>query len=151
MWFLFCSVLIAIDQLIKWVTVDKLSVIGTFPVIKNVFHLTYVENTGAAFGMFSNGTMLLAVVTAVEIGIIMYFFLKKTNSKMWLIRLSLMMIVAGATGNLIDRIFRGFVVDMFDFCLINFYVFNFADVCICIGAALMAYHILFLHEKQADK
>lgn len=151
MWFLLCVVLIVTDQVIKWFTVEKLSTIDTFAIIENVFHLTYVENRGAAFGMFQNATILLAVVTVIEIGIILYFFIKKTNTKMWLCRLSLTMIIAGAVGNLIDRVFRGFVVDMFDFRLINFYVFNFADACICVGVALLAYHILFLHDKLLEQ
>lgn len=151
MWFILCAILTIIDQMIKWLTVSKLSLVGSVPLIEGVFHLTYVENRGAAFGMFQNGTMILAAVTLVEVGAILYYFFKKTDKRMWLLRMSLMMIVAGAAGNFIDRIFRGFVVDMFDFCLINFYVFNFADVCICVGVALLAFHILFLHDKLVEE
>ncbi|MBQ9625325.1 MAG: signal peptidase II, partial [Clostridia bacterium] len=132
MWLLLCAVLIGIDQLIKYFTVAKLANTGTFPIINGVLHLTYVENRGMAFGMFQNGTAVLIAVTAVELAVIIYYFVKHTNRNMWVLRLSLMMITAGAIGNLLDRVFRGFVVDMFDFRLINFYVFNFADACICV-------------------
>lgn len=151
MWLLICGLLIGADQLIKWWTVSKLSLVGTIPLIDGVFHLTYVENKGAAFGMFQNSTVLLAVITAAEVAFIVYFFLKKTNSRMWILRLAMVFVISGAVGNFIDRVLRGFVVDMFDFRLINFYVFNFADVCICAGVALIAYHIFFLHDKLAGK
>lgn len=148
MWALICAALIGIDQLIKWLSVTRLSQIDTYPIITDVFHLTYVENRGAAFGIFQNKIIFLVILTVVEIAIIMYFFIKKSNKKQILFRLSLICILAGAVGNFIDRLLRGFVVDMFDFRLINFYVFNFADACICIGAALLFYYIIFLHDKQ---
>lgn len=151
MWFLLCGFLIAVDQLIKWWTVTTLKYMDTMPLINGVFHFTYVENRGAAFGMFQNSTALLAAVTLVEMAVILYYYFKHTDKRMWVLRLSLMMIIAGAVGNFIDRVCRGFVVDMFDFRLINFYVFNFADVCICIGVALLALHILFIHDKLVGK
>lgn len=151
MWFLLCGLLIGADQLIKQLTVSRLSSLGSIPIVNEVFHLTYVENRGAAFGIFQNSTGFLALLTAVEIGVILYYFVKKTDNRRWLLRLSLMLVLAGAIGNFIDRILRGFVVDMFDFRLINFYVFNFADACICVGVALLAYYIIFLHDKLKEK
>lgn len=151
MWFLLCGLLIAADQLIKLWTVSSLSLVDTMPLIEGVFHFTYVENRGAAFGMLQNNTMMLAAVTLVETAVILYYFLRHTDNRMWVLRLALILVMAGAVGNFADRVLRGFVVDMFDFRLINFYVFNFADVCICVGVALMAYHVFFLHDKLTGK
>lgn len=148
MWFLLCIGLIAVDQLIKWGAVSRLSQIDTYPIIANLFHLTYVENRGAAFGIFQNKIIFLAVLTFIELSVILWFFIKKTDNTKKILRVSLILIMAGAIGNFIDRIFRGFVVDLFDFRLINFYVFNFADVCICLGVAVFIFYIIFLDGKN---
>lgn len=150
MWFLLCIGLIAVDQLIKWGAVSRLSQIDTYPIIANLFHLTYVENRGAAFGIFQNKIVFLAILTFIELSVILWFFIKKTDNTKKILRASLILIMAGAVGNFIDRIFRGFVVDLFDFRLINFYVFNFADVCICLGVAVFIFYIIFLDGKNNE-
>lgn len=127
--------LVAADQFIKFAVRSRMSVGETLPLIDGFFHLTYVQNRGAAFGMFQQGTLFFAAVTILFIGGMAYFTLKYPNiSRIW--RLALTMIVSGAVGNLIDRLYLGYVVDMFDFRGIWAFIFNFADVCVVTGGLL---------------
>ena len=147
MWILFTSLLLLVDILTKRWTLNYLSKVNTIPVIKDVFHLTYVENRGVAFGMFANRQwMVLCFTILAVLGLVIY--LVRLPKKQKLLRYTLAMIIAGAIGNIIDRAVYGFVVDMIDVRLINFWVFNFADVCICVGFALWMIYILFLEGKQ---
>ncbi len=133
-----------IDQLTKLLVINNLKSISTFPIIKDVFHLTYVENTGAAFSVFNKNTMALTILTSVFILILLYFLYKevKTNNNTFM-KLGVSFIIGGAIGNLIDRIFRSYVVDFFDLRIINFAVFNVADLFVTIGAVLVLYVLVF--------
>ena len=137
---------ILIDQYTKALAVLKLQA-ASAPVIQNVFHFTYVENTGAAFGIFKNGnSVFTAVISIVLIGIVVALVIIKPPQR--ILKISAGLILGGAAGNLIDRIFRGFVVDFFDFRLINFAVFNVADSCVTVGAVLLCVYLLFLEQKK---
>ena len=107
------------------------------PVIQNVFHLTYVENTGAAFGMLKDNNSFFIVVSSAIIAVILYM-IHKTKPAGRLAYISTGLITGGAVGNIIDRISRGFVVDFLDFRLISYPVFNVADCAVVIGAVLFA-------------
>ena len=140
-------VLVLLDQLIKWICVDSLQAIGTIPLIKDILHFTYVENRGAAFGIFQNAQIFFIVMTtAVLIGMVIYLKIKKPSHPVLLTSITL--IAAGAVGNLIDRIYRGYVVDFIDFRV--FPVFNIADIAVCCGAALLIIYILFLEKKENE-
>ena len=88
---------------------------------------------------------------AVLLGIIYYYKHLPKYKPYGFIRIALILISAGAIGNLIDRIRLGFVIDFFDFCLINFPVFNVADICVVIGTILLAWLILFTNEEDLEK
>lgn len=138
-------ILVLIDQIIKYICVNSLQEIGSIPLIENVLHFTYVENRGAAFGIFQNAQVFFIVVTsAVLIGMVIYLKIKSPVQPVLLTAITL--IAAGAVGNLIDRIFRGYVVDFIDFRV--FPVFNIADIAVCCGAALLIIYILFLEKKE---
>lgn len=144
--------LVGLDQIFKKLAIDHLMELGGEgkPLIPDVLHLTYVENRGAAFGIMQNMRVLMIVMTLVVIvGFLVYIIMSKRKSPFLYATMSL--IIAGGIGNLIDRIFRGFVVDYIDFRLINFAVFNLADCCVVIGAILFAVYIIFIdgkHEKE---
>ena len=111
------------DQLVKYWASTALREAGTIPLWEGVFHLTYCENTGAAFSLLSGHRwVLLAVTAAALIG--MFVVLSKNYMKNAFGRTSLRLIIAGAVGNMLDRFLLGYVVDMFDFRLIDFPVFN---------------------------
>ena len=143
------AVLIGLDQLFKYLAIVYLQPEGSVPIIDQVFHLTYVENFGAAGGILQGKQLFLILVTsAVIIGILVFLFLGKIPGKFlpWMAG----MVVAGGAGNLIDRIFRGFVVDYLDFCWIHYPVFNFADCCVVVGVFAIAIWIIW-GEKQKEK
>ncbi len=138
--------MVAADQLVKYWAVTTLQAVGTIPVIENVFHLTYLENRGAAFSILQDKIWFFVVLTAVVLSAMAYA-LHQGAVKTTLGRWSLYIIAGGALGNLIDRVLRGFVVDLFDFRLIHFPVFNVADIFVCVGGALFVYYFLFQHDK----
>ncbi|MDU2198572.1 MAG: signal peptidase II [Peptostreptococcaceae bacterium] len=146
---LIIAILIGLDQLSKYWVLNYLQEIGSIPVIQNVFHLTYVENRGAAFGMFQNNQMIFVVVAIVaSIFGLYYLHTKKMHS---IGKVGIMLIISGAIGNLIDRVRLGFVVDYFDFRIIWEYVFNVADVFVVVGTAMLCIYILFFEGKEQVK
>lgn len=135
MWFL---IVLIIDQLVKhFVVSTSLNV----PIIKNIFNLMYVQNTGGMYGMLTNNNWLFVITSLMILIILCVYLLKSVNRNkpqfvIW------QFIIAGGVSNLIDRIFRGAVVD---FVQLKFFgVFNLADVCIVIGVCL----ICFLELKE---
>lgn len=135
------------DIATKYIVTANMTVGATIPLWKNVFHLTYVRNTGAAFSILSGQRIFLILLPAVVVAIIiLYIILKKPQNK--LLMLSFSLIISGGIGNLIDRIRLGYVVDFLDLCLINFPVFNIADIWVTLGAALFVGLLLFSKEDN---
>ena len=145
MYFTLISILIIIDQAIKWISRTKLTKFESYPVIDGFFHFTYVENRGAAFGMLQNKTWFFVLITFVVVGYMIYFTKKNKNIDKKL-TFVLSIITAGAIGNLIDRIWLGCVVDMFVFRGIWQFVFNFADICVVVGGILLIF--LIIKDKE---
>lgn len=145
-------VLIGLDQAVKYWALTSLQAQHTIPLIENVFHLTYVENRGAAFSLFAQfDSRWIFVTLACVITIVILVVLQKKLMQTALGRWSLVLVAAGALGNAIDRVVHGFVVDLFDFRLINFPVFNVADIFICVGGALFVIYFLFQHKDEKSE
>ena len=144
--------MIVLDQAVKLWALTSLQAQHTIPLIENVFHLTYVENRGAAFSLFAQfDSRWIFVALACVITVVILIALQKKYMQTVLGRWSLVLIAAGALGNAIDRVAHGFVVDLFDFRLIHFPVFNVADIFICIGGALFVIYFMFQHkDKQPE-
>ncbi|HWP80577.1 MAG TPA: signal peptidase II [Candidatus Acidoferrum sp.] len=133
---------VLLDRVVKLWAAGPLKESGSIPLIKNVFHLTYVENRGAAFSMLAGHRWLLIGIAAVTVTAIIYAFCSRMYAHP-LTDISFPLVVGGAIGNLWDRVTLGYVVDLFDFRLINFAVFNVADVAItCAAGLLMLYVVL---------
>ena len=148
------AILVGIDQWVKYWTITHLKDMPQIQVWPGVFHLTYLENRGAAFGMMQGGQMFFVVVTIIVLIAIAIYWRKIPTDKMGKgLKVALVLIVSGAIGNLIDRLRLDFVVDMFYFVLINFPVFNVADICVVVGVILMFPIILFgeLEEEKRKK
>ena len=127
---------IGLDQLTKWLAVVYLQGEASFPLWRDVLHFTYVENTGMAFGMLKDHRWVFMVFSTVAIiGLSIYLFRFRPEGR-WM-QIAMAMIIGGGIGNMIDRIFLGYVVDFIDFTLINFAVFNIADSFVCVGAGIM--------------
>ena len=146
-------VMIVVDQAVKHWAFTVLQPQHTIPLIENVFHLTYIENRGAAFSMFAKfDSRWIFVALAAVITLAICYALSKKLMQTALGNWSLILIAAGAVGNAVDRVARGFVVDMFDFRLIHFPVFNVADIFICVGGVLFVIYFMFQHKyKPNDK
>ncbi|MBQ9757460.1 MAG: signal peptidase II [Clostridia bacterium] len=134
------------DLLTKILAKTHLSELGSVPLLEGVFHLTYVENRGAAFGMMQGRGLFFVVVALLFVAVAIWVSVKIKN-KPPLLNLGISFMTAGALGNMVDRILSGYVVDFFDFALINFPVFNVADIFVCLGAGALAVFFVFFEEK----
>ncbi len=136
--------IIAADQIVKHLTDLYLMPLGTsVPVVKGVFHFTSAHNQGAAFGLMQGWRWFFIVMTIVVCAALVFYLIRGRKVLSRFSRVVLSLLLAGALGNLIDRILLGYVRDMFDFCLINFAVFNVADSALTIGCALLVCNALF--------
>lgn len=147
---------IFLDQYSKYLILTHIKPLETFSIIPNVFHLTYVENTGAAFSLFSDMQIFLIIMTLIFIGILIFFLVKIPKIKEnRLINISLSFIIGGAAGNLIDRLRLDFVVDFLDFRMIQFAIFNFADMFVVCGSIILVIALLmnknFLENNDFGK
>lgn len=148
--FIISALLVVFDQISKVLTTNYLKPVGSIEIIHGILSLTYVENRGAAFGILQNSRWIFITFTIVAtIGIVYYKLHYKTTSKLLISSLSL--IFSGAIGNLIDRIFLGYVVDMIEVTFINYPVFNIADCFVVTGTILLAIYILFIYKEPAKE
>ena len=144
--------IVAADQLSKFWTVANISLYEQIPAIDGLFHLTYVQNTGAAWSSFQGMIWLFALVFAVFAAFIIWEFPKKRLPFTTFERFCIVAVFAGGLGNMIDRVRLGYVVDMIAVDFINFPVFNVADCFICCGCiALMVSLVLFNKEFWKDE
>lgn len=142
---LISAVIVAgLDQLIKYLVAVNLKPVGSVEVIPNLFSLTYVENKGAAFGIMSNMRWVFIVFTLIIIAILIYIIIKnKIQSKLF--NISAILLIGGGIGNLIDRIFFGYVID---YLSVSFFppVCNFADYCITAGTVILVIYLIFYSD-----
>jgi len=149
-YFILAFVLLAIDQVTKHLTTIYLSVYESFSFIEGVLSFTHCHNTGGPWSLF-DGVPVMFIIATFLIFIIEILYFVKHPLKHGLAKLSCTLINAGAIGNLIDRIFRGYVVDMIEVKFIDYPVFNFADCCIVVGAIIMCIYVIFIEGKDAQK
>ena len=145
-----CSaLLIALDQWAKSMAYNTLRVNGPLVLIKGVFELLYSENRGAAFGMMQEKQLFFFLIAVLVLGAVAYLIYKMpSDGKYRPLAVCLMMISAGAVGNMIDRVSQGYVVDFLYFKLINFPIFNVADCYVTIGAACLVFLIMFYYKDE---
>lgn len=140
---------ILLDQYTKWLAVVKLKDGEPFIIIKDIFQLTYLENRGAAFGMLQNKRIFFAIGTVIVFFVMVYYFKKIPFIKKYAgLHVCICLILAGAAGNFIDRMRLGYVVDFFYFELIDFPVFNVADIYIVVATILAAIILLFVLKEE---
>lgn len=141
-------ILVGADQLSKYLIDSNMLEGETIPIINEFFHITYVKNRGIAFGMFQGKLDIISIATIIAIVAIAYYLYKERNKLSMIEKMGFIYILAGAIGNMIDRAFRGFVVDMVDFRGVWSYVFNLADVWINIGVVFVLLDQLILRKKR---
>ena len=139
-------ILVGIDQLIKMWAESSLAQ-GAIQIIPGVLSLTYHQNFGAAFGILQNQKFFLVGITTLVMlcGVALLFSgWVKSRLLMW----SMALVLGGGVGNLIDRVWRGYVIDYIYFEPINFPIFNFADSCVVVGTGIIMLYILFIDTKK---
>ena len=141
--------LVAIDQITKLYAINVIKPQGTVTLIDNFYYLTYLENRGAAFGMLQNQRVAFIAITLI-IFVIFGFILCKYKIEGKLFFTAIVLIFGGGVGNLIDRVFRGYVVDFLQFSFFS-PVCNLADYFITVGAILLIISVLFCKKNIAKK
>ncbi len=145
-------ILVVLDQWTKKLAVLYLKDKTPFVLIDGVFEFTYLENRGAAFGLFQNQRMIFLLITLAVMAVILYVYWKLPKTRRFLpLRLIGAGILAGAAGNMIDRLFYGYVVDFFYFRLIDFPVFNVADIYVTVSAFMMVILLIFYYKEDEFK
>lgn len=143
--------IVIIDQIVKSLIIKNLYN-DSITIFDGLLDLTYVENTGGAYGIGNDSTIMFIIVNIVVITLITKFILSKKNDIPTYILIGLGLILAGGISNLIDRICRGFVVDYIDFNpLIKYPVFNIADICVVIGCIVIAINLIINIIKDRKK
>lgn len=142
--------LVAVDIIVKVIVEKSLAENQSLKVIPGVINFTYVKNTGAAFSMFSNATIWLIVFSIILIAVIVFFEFKVKNGNGWY-DAGFCLVMAGAIGNLYDRIFKGAVRDFIELAFMKFGIFNVADIMLTVGVICYFVFIIFYSEKKPRK
>ena len=143
-------VCVGIDQLTKLLAINNLrDLADEIPVINKVFGLYYVENKGISFSMLSSKMALIIIITSIIMLILIYVMIRTPKTKYFMpFSIVLSVIIGGAAGNMIDRIFRGFVIDFIMLDFINFPIFNVADIFVCVGLFILVILIIFKYKDK---
>ncbi|NJD04101.1 MAG: signal peptidase II [Ruminiclostridium sp.] len=143
-------ILVVIDRYSKYIVNKNIGYGDRISVIDNFFYLTNHDNYGAAWGVFQNGRYIFITMTVI-VAIILIILMARTRSKF--LKLALSVILGGAFGNLIDRVYKGGVTDFLDFYIgsYHFPTFNAADSCIVAGTILLAIYMLFIYKEPENK
>ena len=145
---IFSIILLIIDQVSKAMIVSQFDLYESMSVA-SFFNLTFVVNYGFAFGFLNSPSINQIIVSIVILSIIIYFLYLLIKTQDHFFKICLVLILSGAVGNFLDRIFRGYVVDFIDIYVFNYHwpAFNIADSCISIGFVILIFNILFLNKK----
>ena len=145
-------ILFLIDRFSKIHAVNTLKDRPSVWLVKNVFCLQYLENRGAAFGILQGHRFIFLIITVIILIIVIFVYVKAPLKRRFLpLRIILLLIASGAVGNMVDRTMQGYVVDFFYFSLINFPIFNVADIYVTIGAIFLIIYILFFYKEKDFK
>lgn len=163
MWKAFLVMLLAVaaDQGTKWLVMANMQLHESISVIPGVFRLTYIRNPGAALGMLENSRWVFLVASILGIAAVIFYLVKCKPSE-WMVWLPLSFIAGGGLGNMVDRLFygesfgNGTVVDFIDFCAFPRlwkWIFNVADIFVCVGAGILFLYLLLdiIKEYKAEK
>jgi signal peptidase II len=144
-------IVVIIDQLTKWLVVKNMEIRESIPIIDDFFYLTSHRNTGAAWGILAGKMVFFYIITTIVIGVIIYY-IRQFASESKLMGLSLALILGGAIGNFIDRLFRKEVVDFLDVYIgsYDYPIFNVADSALVVGVILILIGT-FLDEKKKGR
>lgn len=140
------AIIAIVDQVLKYLVVSNIGLGETLCAIPNILDLTYVKNTGVAFGMFKDLRFIFIILTSIIV-VVFIFLLFKMGNESKLFAISSALVIGGGIGNLIDRIFLGYIVD---YLSLSFFspICNFADYCISAGTVLLVVYLLFFYDDK---
>ena len=142
-------ILILLDKGTKLWALANLKPIHNMTLVEGFMDLTFVENRGVAFGMFSGQRWFILLLTGIIAAGLIWFYVTMPKKKEYFpLRVSLVLVLSGAVGNIIDRLFRGYVVDFFEFTFFEWPVFNVADIYVVVGVILLALMIIFVVKDE---
>ncbi len=145
------ALLVLLDQATKLAAVSALKDGGPFVLIPGVFQLQYLENRGAAFGLLQNARIFFLAVTLIALAAVIYVLVRLPLKRKYIVlRFLMVLIAAGAVGNMIDRVFLGYVRDFLYFSLIDFPIFNVADIYVTCATILLILLLLFYYKEEDD-
>ncbi len=147
LFYLVAIFIVLLDQFTKFVVVSNMELYESIPIIDGWLHITSVRNTGAAFSILENQTLIF-IVLALVVALVLIYSIYRVYREYRLLAFFLSIILGGAVGNLIDRILHGAVIDFIDMRIINFAIFNVADIAITVGTGLLILYILFSKKNK---
>ncbi len=140
---------IGLDQITKRLACSVLKGHEAIPVIRNIFELQYLENRGAAFGIFQNKQGMFVAMTVIVLAVLTYIYFQIPESGKYIpLKICYVLLTSGAVGNFIDRTMQGYVVDFFYFKWIDFPIFNVADIYVTFAMILLLFFILFYYKEE---
>lgn len=142
------AMIVIIDQLTKFLVTTNMTEGGGIPVIEGIFHLTFILNPGAAFGILENSRWFF-IATAVLVLAVFFYYRRALMKEPKSVQLGIALFAGGALGNLIDRIRIGLVIDFFDFRV--WPIFNVADIAICVGVGLILWSTIRVELKTTKQ
>lgn len=144
--------LLVLDQITKYLAIERLMGQGKKIIIPKLLSLTYLENTGAVWGIFQDKTAFLIILTSLVFCLVLFFYFRIPMERRYLpIRLTVVFVAAGALGNILDRIRYGYVVDFLNFEFIDFPVFNVADIYITVSVFVILILVLFFYKEEEEQ
>lgn len=149
MYFIIIAVIVLLDQFVKYLIQANMELNHTIPIILDFFHITYIQNKGAAFSILAGRTEILILIPTIVTLLLLAYIVRRKRQDHWVLLLSLSLIVAGGIGNLIDRLSYGYVVDFLDFRI--FPIFNVADIAVSCGCGLLLLYMFFIEPKLAKE
>lgn len=142
-----CVCVILLDVASKYLVVMNIPEGGAVPCIDGLFHLTYIENRGAAFGMLANSRWIFMVVSIAAIAAMIVYMIVKKPQNIW-VKTSIAMLVGGGVGNMIDRVRLGYVVDFIEVEFVDFAVFNVADSFVTVACGILIVYVIVASVKE---
>ena len=150
--FIIIILIVILDQIIKFSICKNIPNGSTVSFIGNIVSLTHVQNTGGAYSLGKNNTSIIIFINIIIMGILLIYFIKNFNKLKNIIKISFTLILSGGIGNLLDRIFRGYVIDYIDINnLFEFPIFNLADIAVVIGIFITIFYILEDSLEKQEK
>lgn len=142
------AVVVILDQISKYLVVQNIAEGATVKCIDGLFHLTYIKNEGAAFGMLSDRRWVFMAVSVIAIAAIIIYMWRAKPQSMWE-KTALGMIVGGGIGNMIDRVLNGYVVDFVEVEFVKFAVFNVADAFVTVSCGILIVYLVVLTVRES--